>query len=126
VLAIACVLALEQVDLKSFARLDRPREIGIVSAAPPPPRGCRVFAIYNDGSRMLAAIHIDAMRLSQRLGIPTVNGYSGGGPAGWTLGNVWEPQYVDKIRSWLRDRGEAGPLCLYDVTLKSWRDLGPV
>jgi hypothetical protein len=126
VLGLGVVLALEQVDIKSFTLLDRVRETAMVADAPPPPANCRVMAVYNDGSRWLPAIHIDAMRLSQRLGIPTVNGYSGGGPPGWNIGNVWEPDYIEKVRTWMRKQHEAGPLCLYDATVKSWRDLGSI
>jgi hypothetical protein len=124
ILLVGGVLALEQVDLKSLSFADREREVAIVANAPPPPASCRVFAIYNDGSRMLQAIHIDAMRLSQRFGIPTLNGYSGGNPPGWDFGNVWESNYIDKLKNWARDKGLAGPLCLYDASVKTWRDLG--
>jgi hypothetical protein len=124
ILLVGMVLALEQVDLRSLSFADREREIAVVANAPPPPAFCRVFAIYNDGSRKLQAIHIDAMRLSQRFGIPTLNGYSGGNPPGWDFGNVWEGNYIEKLKAWSRNKGVAGPLCLYDATTKTWRDLG--
>lgn len=124
ILLVGGVLALEQVNLQSLSFADREREVALIASAPPPPASCRVFAIYNDGSRMLQAIHIDAMRLAQRFGIPTVNGYSGGNPIGWDLGHVWEAEYLDRVRRWARDKGVAGPLCLYDATVKMWRDLG--
>lgn len=124
VLLIGGVLALEQVDLRSLSFANREREVAIVASAPSPPASCRVFAIYNDGSRKLQAIHIDAMRLAQRFGIPTLNGYSGGNPPGWDFGNVWEGNYIDKLKTWSRNEGVAGPLCLYDATTKTWRDLG--
>lgn len=121
VLVVAAILALEQVDLHSLARLDRVQEEATLANTPPPPAECRVFAVYNDGSRMLQAIHTDAMRMSQRFDIPTVNGYSGGSPPRWDFGNVWEPSYLDKVRRWVRDNKVAGPLCLYDATVKRWR-----
>jgi len=124
ILLLGGVLALEQVDLKSLSFADRDHELATIASAPPPPAACRVFAIYNDGSRKLQAIHIDAMRLAQRFGIPTLNGYSGGNPPDWDFGNVWEPDYIDKLKIWARDKGVAGPLCLYDATVKTWRDLG--
>ena len=123
VLGVAVLIALEQVDLRSVARLDRVQENAMLASVPPPPTECRAFAIYNDGSRMLQAIHIDAMRISEKFGLPTVNGYSGGNPPGWDLGNVWDPSYQDKVRKWARDKGVAGPLCLYDATIKSWRPI---
>ena len=123
VLAVAVLVALEQVDLRSVAQLDRVREDAMLASVPRPPAECRAFAIYNDGSRMLQAIHIDAMRISQKFGLPTINGYSGGNPSGWDFGNVWEPSYLDKVRKWARDKGIAGPLCLYDATVKSWRPI---
>jgi hypothetical protein len=125
VLVVAAILALEQVDLHSLARLNRIREETMLADTPPPPVECRVFAIYNDSSRMLQAIHTDAMRISQRFEIPTVNGYSGGNPPGWDFGNVWESTYLDKVRRWVRDKKVAGPLCLYDATVKRWRRIDP-
>jgi hypothetical protein len=124
ILLLGGVLALEQVDRNVLSFADREKEIAIIASAPPPPASCRVFGVYNDGSRKLQAIHIDAMRLAQRFGIPTVNGYSGGNPPGWDLGQVWAPYYPERIRNWARDTGIAGPLCLYDATVKMWRDLG--
>ena len=100
--------------------LDRFQEIGFLDATPSPPAACHVFAIYNDGSRMLQAIHIDAMRISQEFDLPTVNGYSGGVPPGWDLGGVWDPSYLDRVKKWLRDKGIAGPLCYYVVPTKTW------
>jgi hypothetical protein len=124
ILLIGMVLALEQVDLKSLSFADREKEIAIIAAVPPPPTLCKAFGVYNDGSRKLQAIHIDAMRMAQRFGIPTVNGYSGGNPPGWDFGNVWEGDYVDKLKTWSRNKGVTGPLCLYDASRKTWRDLG--
>ena len=124
ILLLGGLLALEQVDLRSLSFADRKREIAMIADAPLPPASCRAFAIYNDGSRKLQAIHIDAMRLAQRFGIPTLNGYSGGNPPGWDFGNVWEGNYIDKLKTWSRNKGVAGPLCLYDAATKTWRDLG--
>lgn len=120
VLGGCILLALEQVDVQSLSNLDRVKENVLLAAVPPPPGECRVFAYYNDGSRSLQAIHVDAMRISQRFGLPTVNGYSGGVPPGWDFGNVWEPNYLDKVRKWLRDNKVVGTPCYYDATKTSW------
>jgi hypothetical protein len=120
IFTIAALLNLEQVDLRRWALLDRFQEIAFLDATPSPPAACRVFAIYNDGSRILQAINIDAMRIGQRFGLPTVNGYSGGVPIGWDLAGVWDPAYLDRVKKWLHDKGVAGPLCYYVVPTKTW------
>jgi hypothetical protein len=124
VVLIGCiVLAFEQVNTKSVSYLDLVQEKALLAAVPPPPSECRVFAYYNDVSRSLQALHVDAMRISQRFGLPTVNGYSGGVPSGWDFGNVWESNYLDKVRKWLRDNKVVGTPCLYDATKTSWSRL---
>jgi len=123
VFCLGIVLALEQVDTRQLALLDRSAEIAILSNVKTPPPQCRAFAIYNDGSRALAAIHIDAMRISQRFGLPTVNGYSGGVPKGWNLSNVWEPMYISNVRAWADANAIERPICLYDSVTNAWRNL---
>jgi hypothetical protein len=120
VLAIGGVLVTEQVNLGSTSELDRTKQQALLAAVPPPPAQCRAFAYYNDESRSLAAIHIDAMRISQKFGLPTVNGYSGGVPEGWNLAGVWEPAYLDHVKKWLRDNGFARPFCYYVEPTKTW------
>jgi hypothetical protein len=120
VLAVGGVLVAEQVNLLSVSGLDRTREEALLAGVPPPPAQCRAFAYYNDGSRSLQAVHVDAMRISQKFGLPTVNGYSGGVPTGWDLSGVWDPAYLDHVKKWLRDNGFAGPLCYYVEPTKTW------
>jgi len=60
------------------------------------------------------------MRISQRFGLPTVNGYSGGVPVGWDLGVIWAPDYLDRVKRWLRDKSFAGTLCYYVEPTKTW------
>jgi hypothetical protein len=120
VLAFGLLLLTEQVNLRSLAQFDYIKENALLASVPPPPDQCRAFAYYNDGSRGLAAIHVDAMRIAQKYGIPTVNGYSGGAPVGWNLSNVWEPDYLARVKDWVRKNGFIGPLCYYSEPTKTW------
>jgi hypothetical protein len=120
VLLVGTLLLLEQVNLASMSSFDRIKEQALLASVPAPPSGCRAFAYYNDGSRSLAAVLVDAMRISQKFGVPTVNGYSGGAPPGWTLNGVWEGDYVDRVKQWVRVKDIAGPLCLYVEPTKTW------
>lgn len=120
VLALGLLLVTEQVNLRSLSQVDRTKESALLASVPRPPDQCRAFAYYNDGSRSLAAIHVDAMRIAQKFGVPTVNGYSGGAPIGWTLSNVWDPGYLDRVKEWVRQNGFVGPLCYYSEPTKTW------
>jgi hypothetical protein len=120
VLALGLLLLTEQANLASLAHFDRTKENALLASVPPPPNQCRAFAYYNDGSRALAAIHVDAMRIAQKYGLPTVNGYSGRAPVGWNLSNVWEPDYLDRVKDWARHKGFVGPLCFYSEPTKTW------
>jgi hypothetical protein len=110
VLLVGTLLLLEQVNLASMSSFDRIKEQALLASVPAPPSGCR----------SLAAVLVDAMRISQKFGVPTVNGYSGGAPPGWTLNGVWEGDYVDRVKQWVRVKDIAGPLCLYVEPTKTW------
>ena len=120
VLVVGVLLVLEQINRASASRFDRVTEQALLASVPRPPSECRAFAYYNDGSRPHAALLVDAMRISQKFDLPTVNGYSGGAPPGWTLNRVWEPDYMDRVKQWARDNGLAGPLCFYVEPTKTW------
>ena len=125
VLALGILLVLEQVNLASMSKFDRVAEEALLASVPRPPSECRAFAYYNDGSRTLPALLVDAMRISQKFDVPTMNGYSGGTPPGWDL-NPWKEGYMDHVKQWARDNGVAGPLCHYVEPTKTWSFIDPL
>jgi hypothetical protein len=58
---------------------------------------------------------IDAMLVSAISGVPTVNGYSGHEPPGWTLREVETPDYEQRVARWIAMNHVAGPVCRLEI-----------
>ena len=60
-------------------------------------------------------MQIDAMLVAQKIGIPTINGYSGNVPIGWNLLDSAAASYEQNARAWAAHRGIAAGLCRFDM-----------
>ena len=58
---------------------------------------------------------IDAMLISVMRGVPTVNGYSGHVPPGWSLREVEAPDYEQRIARWIERYRVTGPVCRLEI-----------
>lgn len=58
---------------------------------------------------------IDAMLVSVMRGVPTLNGYSGYVPPGWSLREVEAPEYEQRVERWIAEHGVAGQVCRLEV-----------
>jgi hypothetical protein len=58
---------------------------------------------------------IDAMLVSVIRRVPTVNGYSGHVPPGWSLREVEAPDYEQRVARWIARHGVAGPVCRLEI-----------
>ena len=63
---------------------------------------------------------IDAMLVSQRLSLPTINGYSGYFPPGWGLLEPWLPTYAAAVSEWSEEHGLTSGVCSLDLTTMQW------
>jgi hypothetical protein len=70
-------------------------------------------------NRAFYATHIDAMLVSQRFNLPTLNGYSGWFPAEWKLLS-FDKDYLENARQWVRNKGIASGLCSLDLSSGTW------
>jgi hypothetical protein len=57
---------------------------------------------------------VDAMFVSLKHSLPTLNGYSAWAPDGWELANPRAPQYADRVRDWVSRHRLAG-VCEFDI-----------
>lgn len=77
------------------------------------PRHCAVF--YAVAAPVRVPIkheeQIDAMLVSIMRGVPTLNGYSGHVPPGWSLREVEAPDYEQRIARWIARYHVTGPVC---------------
>ena len=113
-------LLLEEVNRVGTHLVSRHEEQDRLGAISAPPARCESFFIQQAAIPRLPgiALQVDAMLISQRVAVPTINGYSGFNPPGWLLGNPSAPEYLDYVASWASAHGLRQP-CAYQV-LGKW------
>lgn len=82
------------------------------------PADCNVFYAVAAPERRPVKIEyqIDAMLVSILRGVPTLNGYSGHTPPGWSLREVEAPDYDAKIQDWIRKHNVPGRICRLEIS----------
>ncbi|HLY55152.1 MAG TPA: hypothetical protein VKS60_06325 [Stellaceae bacterium] len=125
-LLAAMILAMaEQVNLSSSSQVSRAAENAVLDPVPPPPEGCRAFYVAErpgapDDVLDESFQQIDAMLLAERLGVPTLNGYSAWAPEGWTMGHIHDPAYEPGALAWAARNGIADSVCRVDIPTGTW------
>lgn len=96
-----------------------------IASVPPPPAACQSFVVTAK-RRVDDAPYVpqtEAALISQRVGIPTWNGYSGFTPGGWDLFDVGDPAYRRHVNAWGVSHGVLEHGCGLDLATGTW--LGP-
>jgi hypothetical protein len=112
--------------------LDRAAQLRFLRSATAPPPACRSFYVLDRTHTYLAPAaatgyetavtdQIDAMLISQKYGIPTLNGYTSYQPPGWSLLDPFAPQYLAAVRSWASEHNLEGGLCQLDLRTMRWK-----
>jgi hypothetical protein len=121
---LGMLLVLEQLGVSPSVN-DR-KEILARIAAPPPPPECGVFFVTSakgqDGSNeaMRRYPHnVEAMLISERLHIPTINGYATFLPPGWDFEDPTRDDYLDRVRRYAARYG-IRKLCRLDLEKLAW------
>jgi hypothetical protein len=120
---LVAVLALEQINAAPTAGISRANELAFLDKVPGPGE-CRVFYVADSkpAAKPTYAYQIDAMLISQRVGIPTVNGYSGWEPAGWAIRDPrMGDSYLNFADRWLRRNGVTEQVCAFDEATMAWK-----
>lgn len=82
------------------------------------PRHCAVF--YAAAAPVRAPVkheeQIDAMLISVMRRVPTLNGYAGHVPPGWSLREVEAPDYEQRVARWIAGHHVAGPVCRLEIS----------
>jgi hypothetical protein len=121
---LVLLCAAEQANTTVNHRLSRVEQLAFLDTVPLPPTGCRSFFVAANASKSNPDQQVDAILIAQRVGLPTVNGYSGLAPPGWPLGDVKNSAYRSQVWEWANDHQLADRLCEYDVTRREWSNLG--
>jgi hypothetical protein len=118
--ALVLLVVFEQIDVASNADFDRPNILAFLRSVPKPPSGCRSFYMTRTSSSPVPdySFQMDAELVSQRLDLPTIDGYSGYSPTGWDL-SVFGAQLDVNARQWAARYHLTG-VCRLDVSHMTW------
>lgn len=124
-LVISCVpvlLIAEQFNVQRFHQISRGSETSWLSRVAPPPSACKSFYVANVTypGRPFWATQIDAMLISEKFNLPTVNGYSGWFPTEWNLFSTADADYVENAHLWARSKGIKSGFCKLNLASGVW------
>jgi hypothetical protein len=106
----------EQINLTQVSSVSRAFEREQLDNVNAAPTDCRSFYIVTEPGQLWTTVQIDAMLVAQRVGIPTINGYSGFFPPVWDLYYPADTNnYERNARAWAAQRGIGTNLCSFDM-----------
>jgi hypothetical protein len=123
VAAVTCVLSLaavEQINLARNSFLSRAFERKHLAAVRAAPGECRSFYAAPQANREPYEVQIDAMMVALAELRPTINGYSGVTPRGWSLWDTKSVSYEEEATRWAIKRGINEGLCRLNVIEGTW------
>ena len=113
------VAVAEQFNTKEHSTISRPAQLALLRT-PPPPRACRSFFVVDHRHTVGYVDQIDAMLISQKLSIPTVNGYTAHDPRNWGLRTPSAPGYLRAVAAWVTAHRIGAGLCQLDLAPIGW------
>jgi hypothetical protein len=118
---LLCAIALEQANTMSGSMMRRSAQNAELTSVPQALPSCRSFFVTDSRPNHLRfyEYQTEAMLISQRIGLPTVNGYSGDTPRHWELLFPHLPGYRVFVQQWVRGHGLSG-VCELDLGTMSW------
>ncbi len=120
-LVLLAVAVGEQVNTNRTSSVDRVTQVAFLGSVSRPPSGCREFFVVDSAQRLAYyEYQVDALLASQKLSIPTINGYSGHFPPGWGLLAPWLPEYPAAVSQWASAHGLGPGLCRLDLATMRW------
>ncbi len=99
----------------------RSQEFAWLQTVPDPPSGCQAFLLRVPNQPANYLDQNDAMWISLKTGLPTLNGSSGWSPPGWRLEDP-TIDYAEAARQWIVPNDVKQQVCVYDRSAKSWSD----
>jgi hypothetical protein len=120
-LVLLALAAVEQVNVNSISDLNRVTQVTLIRSAEAPPTGCRTFFVVDSRARLAYfEYQLDAMLVSQKFSVPTINGYTGFFPPGWGLLDPSQPTYGAYVSAWVRAHDLGRGLCRLDLATMRW------
>jgi hypothetical protein len=121
-LAVLSLIVLEQFNHTDVTAVHRAAQDHLVAAATRPPASCRSFYVTDSTNKTLPFFEsqIDAMLISQKISVPTLNGYTGYNPKGWDLADINVPAYPVYVQAWEAAHGLGSGVCSLDLGTMKW------
>ena len=119
---VLVVILAEQLNTTSATQMRRSAQTALLTAVPPVPAGCTTFFVTDSVRNHLLFYEYQtaAMMISQRVDLPTLNGYSGDIPPGWNLEEPARPGYLAYVKQWTAAYGLTTGVCALDLGTKRW------
>jgi hypothetical protein len=117
-IAILMFCLIEQINLLP-AGLSRTYEYAWLSTITEPPLECRAFVVDIPTPPASFLDDDDAIWISVRTGVPTLNGSSGWFPPHWHLHDAGI-DYFDATRQWITQTRLNQQVCIYDRAARQW------
>ena len=120
--ALVVLLAVEQINTTDTSVVDRHTQSTLLSSVRPAPSLCRSFYVVDSADPALPFYEsqLDAMLISQKLSLPTINGYTAYNPPGWNLEEIGAPDYLASVLGWAQNHGRLPGLCQLDLAQMTW------
>ena len=114
---VALLCLVEQVNTLHAVQLPRTEKLAWLAAVPPPPTECQAFLV--DPLPYPLFYETDAMWMTLKTGLPTLDGMSGWQPPGWLL-QTPSIDYFDAARRWIAVCKLDERVCLYERQERRW------
>ncbi len=122
---LATALCCEQLNVDPVAQISRPWQLTLLRDVPSPPRACTSFFVTDSVQRgeRSYVYQIDAMLISQKIDLPTLNGYSGENPRKWRLALPEKSNYLAFVKQWAELNHIRTGVCELDIGRMKWTTL---
>jgi hypothetical protein len=107
----------EQINVAG-SQLRRSEVLTMLANVPQSPSDCRAFLVVRAHG---SVNQVDAMWISNQIGLPTLNGSSGWDPPGWQL--YLSEKYIDAAKEWAAQNHLHDQICVYDLEERRWSKL---
>jgi hypothetical protein len=120
--ALLLIVLAEQLNTAQVSNVHRDAEVSVLRSVGPAPTTCTSFFVTDTvhSGRPFYAYQLDAMLISQRVGLPTLNGYTGDTPAGWSLSFPERSSYSFFVKAWADQHGLDSGLCQLELSTMTW------
>lgn len=115
-------LLIEQINLSNNGILSRRLQLDRLANVPPPLPECRAFLIAISRSATkpvdMFSVNVDALWISNKTGLPTINGVTGATPPNYNLDDP-TIDYADAALQWIT-RNRLDHVCMYNRATRRW------